>query len=125
MTARYQTRILYAQLLQRDLATSVLTKQAARLAGKALDHAVEDKASFERLFDEPVPEALRQAVTRECRAWGTVVTLLERARETPDRDSIESLHHELSTIVRVLDMEKEILYSPLRLYFFRQLEALP
>ncbi len=129
MRHRYKVRAGYAQVLLRDAARHSLLNNNALLAQQGFEAADADEHEFTTIFAEPMPEHLRIAVHLETDLWVALRTTLDSARtgklSAQDYARLAlPVRKELSTLLKLLDLEQEIMYSPLSKHFHDQLKAL-
>jgi hypothetical protein len=129
MRHRYKRRTGYAQLLQRDVKRPGLLAANALLAQQGFESADADEHEFTTLFGEPMPEHLRIAVHLETDLWVAVRTSLDGARNATRTAQhytrlVSQVRRELTTLLKLLDLEQEIMHSPLSKQFHDQLKTL-
>jgi hypothetical protein len=129
MTHRYKERTRYAALLKRDLDLHDALPALIGLAEAGFSRVEGDEHEFVLLFREPMPDQLRIAVHLETDLWVALRTTLDAAKNAGitaqeyDR-LLPQLRENLSKLGKVLDLEAEIMYSPLRNHFIDELVAL-
>lgn len=129
MTHRYKERARYAVLLQRDLPLYAHLPALITLTESGFSRADADEQEFVNLFREPMPEHLQIAVHLEIDLWVAIRTTLSAAKDagiTPQEYDrlLPHLRRELTTLTKLLDLEREIMYSPLRNHFIDAVMAL-
>lgn len=129
MTHRYKERTRHAALLNRDLPLQRSLPGLITLTEAGFSSAQADAQEFLNLFGEPMPEHLCIAVHLETDLWVAIRTTLDAARNarltSQEYDRLlPQLRHKLTTLGKILDLEREIMYSPLRNHFIDQLVAL-
>ena len=129
MMRRYKERTGYAQVLSRDIARQRRLNANTTITKEAFDAAEEDEHEFATTFGEPMPEHLRTALAFETDLWlalHTTLASVHKAGLTDDeyRRLMPTLRNELGTITKLLDLEKEILQSPLTKRFWDELHSL-
>jgi hypothetical protein len=129
MAHRYKVRTGHAQVLQRDTADQSLLTANISLIRQGFESADVDEHEFATLFDEPMPEHLRIAAHLEADLWLALRTTLESARATKLTTEeyhrlVPHLRQELTTLLKLLDLEQEMLYSPLTKRFTDQVKLL-
>ena len=129
MTRRYKERLKLTGLLGRDVHLYQDLRSLITLTEDGFSRAQEDEQEFQQLFGEPMPEHLNIAVHLETDLWVAIRTTLEAAQHaaiTPaeyDR-LIPQLRHRLGLLEQVLNLEAEIMFSPLSKHFREQLQFL-
>jgi hypothetical protein len=105
MARRFKQRRGFAQRLARDATIARLAHNNTALAAEALRLSQEDEAVFERLFGEPMPVHVRTALHLETDVWIDIKNKL-----TNDH---RALQRRLTTIQKILVLEREMLHTPL------------
>ena len=129
MRRRYQDRQGFATLLQRDIHLRDSLPALIGITEAGFTRAEADPAEFVALFGEPMPDHLRMALHLETNAWVAIRTILDGAHAagiTPQEYDclLPHLRQKVSTMLKILDVEREIMCSPLRNFFIDQLAAL-
>jgi hypothetical protein len=129
MTHRYKERGAHAQILDRDIAHQALLGANAIHTKQAFEAAEHDEHQFTTIFGEPMPDHLRTALAFETDLWialHTTLASVHNAHLTNDEYQrlVPTLRNELGTITKLLDIETEILHSPLTKRFTDELHAL-
>ncbi len=105
MARRLKVRRAIAQRLARDASILRLAQNNNALAAEALRLAQEDEGAFERLFGEPMPVQLRNALHLETDTWTDIKNKLNTDHRTTQR--------RLATVQKILTLEREMLHTPL------------
>ena len=105
MARRLNQRRALAQRLARGIGIARLAQSNDALATDALRLSQEDEAVFERLFGEPMPAQVRTALHLETDVWIDIKNKL-----TNDH---RALQRRLTTIEKILRLEREMLHTPL------------
>ena len=129
MTHRYKKRAAYAQVLHRDISRQPLLGTNTNLTKQAFEAAERDEHEFATLFGEPMPDHLRTALAFETDLWLALHTTLASVHEAHLTDDeyqrlAPTLRAEISTITKLIDLETEVLHSPLTKRFKDELHAL-
>ena len=114
---RLRQRLAIAQRLTRDVAITRLQSENQALCESALRDTQSDDNTFARLFGEPLPTALRAAVSMETEAWRTLGKNLRNVAPSQNQRLLRAIQTILAT-------EQEILTSPLTKRYERRLEQL-
>jgi len=127
MKRRYSARVRCAQLLRRDIRLQRLLSENAALVSRCLETTQADEREFVALFGEPMPDHLRIAAHLEADVWMSLRNLLDAAKKQNGDvydQTAERVRERTETLCKLLALEQEILYSPLRLHFIDRLAAL-
>jgi hypothetical protein len=129
MMQRYKERARDAEFLKRDCAIQRLLTNHILVTKRAFESADADAHEFSTLFEEPMPDHLHTAVFQETNLWVVLHTTLESARQLQLSTEnyqrlIPQVHRILNRIIALIDIEREILYSPLTKRFNDRLQQL-
>lgn len=129
MTHRHKDRQGFVALLQRDLHLHDTLPALIGLTEAGFSRAQADEPEFLALFEEPMPEHLRLALHLETDLWVAIRMTLQAARNAGitvqeyDR-LLPQLRQKLTTLNKLLELEREIMYSPLHNHFIDELVRL-
>lgn len=129
MKHRQTKRLHYAQILKDNVGLRNLLGINQTLITKSLELAENDEAMFAELFQEPMPEHLRRALHLEIDLWVALRdTLTALANANPSIDEFKTktppLRSELKTMISLIELETDMLYSPLVKHFQQQLATI-
>jgi hypothetical protein len=129
MLRRYNERQGITALLDRDLPLTRSIPTLIQLSEKGFAKTEKDEEAFNQLFKEPMPEHLQIAAHLENDLWVAIRTTLEAARSAnltpPEYDRLlPQLRQKIATINKILNLEIEIMQSPLRITFTERLGLL-
>jgi len=96
---------------------------------KSISIAESDESAFKKLFNEPMPQQLKKGLQVELGMWIYLRNILDRLStgELSDnafKEKASKLKGYLKLLVRTIEIEIEILYSPLVYYYERELSAI-
>lgn len=129
MQHRYKARRKIASVLMRDLPFAKSIPALIQLTEEGFSSAEHDEHEFTTLFGEPMPEHLAIAVHLETDLWVALRTTLDAAKSanltTQEYERLlPQLRQKLATLAKILDLEQEILTSPLHQTFLDRLRLL-
>ena len=127
MRSRIKQRLVTMQFLRRNVRQPRLLGENRRAAQRAFEAADTDDCIFGELFEEPLPVHWRNTLRLETDLWVAIVTTLESwQREPADVQSqAGAVRAELDRIERLLNLELQMLTSPLSRHFQKAIEAFP
>ena len=125
MQARLERRILITKTIAKNVRYPGHVEKNRRLAMVAFESADTDPFVFKDWFGEPLPLHWQTALSRERDLWVAIIHTLEGVARAP-RDELlgaaPALRGECAVLQRLLELETQMLYSPLQEYFTRAIE---
>jgi hypothetical protein len=129
MLRRYNERQAITALINRDLPLTKTLPALIRLTENAFAAAEKDPQAFRQFFNEPMPEHLQIAAHLETDLWVALRITLDAARNAKlpaaEYDQLlPQFRQKITTLKKILDLEMEIMQSPLRKTFNERLQLL-